>query len=137
MSISISPAKAKELSISNQDIVAVIGRRRTAALATVHISKKKKSDDANSCQLPLNLAKNLRIRDLDTIKLVPLGQANEEEEEDLRSGDLKLLNTSGRPSTAISVTLSPVDDSLIRLQMTELDGDEMEDDALMERFIAP
>ena len=74
MSISITAAKAKELSISNEDIVAVIGRRRTAALATVHISKRK-NQDANSCQLPLNFAKNLRIRDLDTIKLVPLGQA--------------------------------------------------------------
>lgn len=130
----ISPAKAKELSLSSKDVVAIIGRRRTASIANVSISKRAKS--AGECIISKNLAKNLRIRDMDKIKVVPIGKDLDEEESE-RSGDLVLVNSKSRPPVAASITLSPIEDSLARLQSIELDGDEMDEEEIMERFVTP
>lgn len=134
-SVTISPAKAKELSLSNGDIVAIVGRRRCASLVNVLISKKAKN--TSSCIISKNLANNLRIRDMDKIKIVPLGQEEDEEENTQRSGDLVLINAQSRPDVAESVTFSPISDNLDKLQASELDGDEMDDNEIMERFITP
>jgi len=48
-----------------------------------------------------------------------------------RSGDLILINSQSKPSVAESVTFSPIDDSLNKLQMRELDGDEMPEEDII------
>jgi len=73
---------------------------------------------------------------MDKIKIVSIGETSEEEESE-RSGDLVLINSKSRPTVAESVTISPVEDSLERLQAIELDGDEIEDEDIMERFLTP
>lgn len=139
MTITISPSKARELSLSSGDVVAVIGRRRRATLANVSVSKKAKTK--STCIISKNLSKNLRLRDTDKLKIEPLGEKEQgnvdEEVNNARSGDLLLVNAESKPEVAASVTLSPLSDSLERLQKIELNGDEMSDEAIMERFIAP
>lgn len=139
MTITISPSKARELSLSSGDVVAVIGRRRRATLANVSVSKKAKTK--STCIISKNLSKNLRLRDTDKLKIEALGEKEQgsvdEEVNNARSGDLLLVNAESKPEVAASVTLSPLSDSLERLQKTELNGDEMSDEAIMERFIAP
>ena len=75
------------------------------------------------------------------MKIEPLGEKEQgsvdEEVNNARSGDLLLVNAESKPEVAASVTLSPLSDSLERLQKIELNGDEMSDEAIMERFIAP
>lgn len=135
MTLTISAVKAKELSLTSKDVVALIGRRRHATLANVAVSKKVKKNEA-SCTVSKNLASNLRLRDLDKVKIVKLGDKSEDEEEDLRSGDLTLCDLTARPAVAASVTLSPILDSMQRLEATENDGDEMEDQVVMDRFLS-
>lgn len=139
MTITISPSKARELSLSSGDVVAVIGRRRRATLANVSVSKKAKTK--STCIISKNLSKNLRLRDTDKLKIEALGEKEQgsvdEEVNNARSGDLLLANAESKPEVAASVTLSPLSDSLERLQKIELNGDEMSDEAIMERFIAP
>lgn len=127
----LTPQKAKELNISNGDAVAVIGRRRRASYAIASVSSKKKGSNSN-CFIAHNLASNLRVRDGDKVKVVPLGEHAADKEE--RSGDMILLTKE--PVTVVSVTYSPVEDSLNALVNSE-GGDEMDDEELMERFIAP
>eukprot|EP00560_Eucampia_antarctica_P008628 CAMPEP_0197826680 /NCGR_PEP_ID=MMETSP1437-20131217/3595_1 /TAXON_ID=49252 ORGANISM="Eucampia antarctica, Strain CCMP1452" /NCGR_SAMPLE_ID=MMETSP1437 /ASSEMBLY_ACC=CAM_ASM_001096 /LENGTH=944 /DNA_ID=CAMNT_0043427213 /DNA_START=40 /DNA_END=2874 /DNA_ORIENTATION=+ len=122
--VSISSKKAKELGVSNGDVVALIGRRRRAAYAVVSIQKKK------GCSISYNTANNLRLRDGDMLKVVPIEDGAEEEEE--RSGDMIIL--SKQPSEAESITFSPVEDSLNSLVAAE-GGDDIPDEELMERFV--
>jgi len=122
----ISPSKAKELSLKNKDVVVVIGRRRKAAYGRVSISKSRKS----VCTISENLAKNLRLRKGDKLKILPLSL-----DEESRSGDLVLLGHSSAPKIT-SVTLSPVDDSLSTLEAME-GGDEISDEDIKSRFVEP
>eukprot|EP00559_Dactyliosolen_fragilissimus_P001370 CAMPEP_0184866006 /NCGR_PEP_ID=MMETSP0580-20130426/20240_1 /TAXON_ID=1118495 /ORGANISM="Dactyliosolen fragilissimus" /LENGTH=917 /DNA_ID=CAMNT_0027365437 /DNA_START=17 /DNA_END=2770 /DNA_ORIENTATION=- len=126
--VTMSAKKAKELGISNGDIVAVIGRRRRASYAIVSLKNKGSSD---SCVLSYNVANNLRVRDGDKVKVVPLDENAQEED---RSGEMLLLTKS--PNTAESITLSPVEDSLGALVNSE-GGDEIPDEELMDRFVTP
>jgi hypothetical protein len=127
--VKISPAKAKELKVKSGDMVGLIGRRRRAAYVTVSVKKGQKG---TACEVSLNLAKNLRIRDGDKIKLAPLGGDAEDHE---RSGDMKLLQVSA-PTTVAAATFSPIADSLISLQAGE-GGDDISDEELTERFLTP
>lgn len=92
------------------------------------MSKQKKQQ----CRLSANLATNLRLRQDDAIKVVPLAAADHSVP---RSGDLVLMQAETVPKTA-SVTFSPVEDSLDAVQASE-GGDEIADEELMERFIKP
>ena len=112
-------------------MVAIIGRRRRASYAKVAIAKKGKGSSL-SATISYNLATNLRIRDMDKVKVVPLESGAEEAEE--RSGDMLLL--AKQPETAFSVTYAPVEDSLNSLVASE-GGDEIEDEELMSRFVTP
>jgi hypothetical protein len=78
------------------------------------------------------MAVNLRIRQDDKIKLVPLAAADHTEE---RSGDLVLLNVENPPLVK-AVTFAPLEDSLNSLQASE-GGDEISEEELMERFVGP
>mmetsp|Transcript_17437 Transcript_17437/g.31464 ORF Transcript_17437/g.31464 Transcript_17437/m.31464 type:complete len:921 (-) Transcript_17437:60-2822(-) len=127
--VKISPAKAKELKVKSGDTVGLIGRRRRAAYVTVSVKKGQKG---TACEVSLNLAKNLRIRDGDKIKLAPLGADAEDHE---RSGDMKLLQVSS-PTTVAAATFSPIADSLISLQASE-GGDDIPDQELTDRFLTP
>mmetsp|Transcript_5977 Transcript_5977/g.11294 ORF Transcript_5977/g.11294 Transcript_5977/m.11294 type:complete len:922 (-) Transcript_5977:10-2775(-) len=128
----LTAKKAKELNVSNGDAVAVIGRRRRASYAIVSISSKKKGSNSSSCAITHNLATNLRIRDGDKVKVVPLGEHAADKEE--RSGDMILLTKE--PEVVAAVTYSPVEDSLNMLVNSE-GGDEIDDEELMERFVVP
>lgn len=129
----ISSKKAEELGLSKGDIVALIGRRRRASYATVSIKSNAKGDKAtSSCELSHNMASNLRLRDGDKVKIVPLGTGTENKEE--RSGDMLLLTKT--PSMTNSVTFAPVQDSLKSLVASE-GGDAIPDDELLERFVSP
>ena len=108
-------------------VVGVIGRRRRASYAKVQ-TKKISSESA---QISRNLGGNLRVRDGDKVKVVRLGSAETDEE---ASGDMSLL--ASKPSTAESATLSPVEDSYNDLVAIE-GGDEISDEEIMERFVAP
>lgn len=111
----------------------VIGRRRKAAYARVHVSKKAKK---GVCKLSANLALNLKIRNDDKVKVVPLeAEGKDDEGNDSRSGDLLLLTKSVVPAVE-SVTLSPIEDSLQALIATE-GGDEIPDEEIHARFVQP
>jgi len=132
--VDITPTKAKELNLETGDVVAVIGKRRRVSYAFVNVlSKKKKKKYAG---VSATLSTNLRIRNGDAIKIVPLGRELQEGEELKRSGDMKLLTVETAP-TALSVTMAPVEDSIQNLQAAENDGDEFSDDELSKRFILP
>jgi hypothetical protein len=113
--------------VSDGDVVVVVGRRRRGTYGRVSIGGKK-----GSCTLSANLAANLRLRQDDKLKIVPL-EAKQEEEE--RSGDL-LLVTGSKPADITSATFSPIDDSLAALESGE-GGDEISDEEIMDRFIRP
>ena len=123
----ISAKKAKELKVKSGQIVGVIGRRRRATYATVQ-TKKMSSEDA---EISSNVGNNLRVRDADKLKIVKLGTDETDAE---ASGDMALLAST--PSTAESVTLSPIEDSYSELVATE-GGDEISDEEIMARFVAP
>lgn len=106
----------------------MVGRRRNAAYGRVSIKKSKKA----VCSISENLAKNLRLRKGDKLKVVPLSG---EKEDGSRSGDMILLENSSAPSIS-SVTLSPIDDSLQSLEAAE-GGDEISDEELLARFVTP
>lgn len=124
--ITISPSKAKELSINEGDVVMVIGRRRRAAYARVHVSKKGKT---GACTISANLASNLRLRNGDKAKLASLTSAEDKEH---RTGDMLLFRET--PKKITSVTFSPIEDSLASLESSE---GEILDDEIMERFVTP
>lgn len=109
-------------------VVVVIGRRRRAAYGIVQIAKGKKT----SCTVSQNMAVNLRIRQDDKVKVVPLAKADHTEE---RSGDLVLLNVA-KPAVVKSVTFAPIEDSLNSLQASE-GGDDIAEEEIMERFVGP
>ena len=123
----ISAKKAKELKVKSGQIVGVIGRRRRATYATVQ-AKKMSSDEA---EISSNMGNNLRVRDADKLKIVKLGTDDTDAD---ASGDMALLAST--PSTAESVTLSPIEDSYNELVATE-GGDEISDEEIMARFVAP
>ena len=125
--MSISRAKAKELNLSNGDVVVVVGRRRRATYALVNVDKTKR----DTCVVPKNMAKNLRLRNTDKLKVIPLGS----QEDDSRHGDMILLKYSVPPKVS-SVTFSPVEDSLNSLVARE-GGDGLSDEEIMERFVTP
>ena len=129
--ITLTPKKARELKVSDGDVVAVIGRRRRATYAIASVPSKKKGSNSN-CFISHNLATNIRVRDADKVKVVSLGKNAADKEE--RSGDMVLLTKE--PEVVASVTYSPIEDSLNSLINAE-GGDEIEDEELMERFVAP
>jgi hypothetical protein len=157
----LSSTKAKELKVSDGEAVLLVGRRRRAAYARVHVSSKKsKSNDGkardqtktlSSCTVSSNMAANLRLRQGDKVKVVPLfgsqqqqqQQQQLEEEEDAnhknspvtRSGDLLLLKNA-QPALVKAVTFSPLEDSLKALESSE-GGDELVDEEILERFVRP
>ena len=79
------------------------------------------------------MASNLRVRDTDKVKVVPLDGSSAEEFEK-SSGDMTLLAST--PEVASSVTFSPVKDSLHSLELSE-GGDEISEDEIMSRFLTP
>lgn len=123
----LTAAKAKELKVSEGDVVVVVGRRRRGTYGRVSIGGKK-----GTCSLSANMASNLRLRQDDKLKVVPL-EAKQEVEE--RSGDL-LLVTTAKPAAITSATFSPIDDSLASLVSNE-GGDEISDEEIMDRFVRP
>jgi hypothetical protein len=104
----------------------VIGRRRRAAYARVHIHKQKTT---SRCAVTENLAANLRLRTGDKIKVSSLTSVDDEEH---KTGDMILFQSSPKPVT--SVTFSPVDDSLQNLESSE---GELSDEEITKRFITP
>lgn len=127
--IVLSPAKAKELGLKQGDAVALVGRRRRAAYTKVTVDKQKK----DNCGVSANLAKNLRLRNGDKLKVVPLvGETPKDTE---RSGDMVLLQVS-IPPKVMTVTLAPIEDSLKALQNSE-GGDDIPAEELNTRFVAP
>lgn len=84
-----------------------------------------------SCEISRNLSQNLRIRDGDKVKVVKIGSDDTDAE---ATGDMYILAES--PSTAESVTLSPIEDSLNDLVAIE-GGDDIPDEDIAERFVTP
>jgi translation initiation factor IF-1 len=125
--ITLSPAKAKELNFKEGDVIMVIGRRRRATYARVHVHKGKTS----TCVVSANLAMNLRLRNGDKVKVASL---TSDEDEEHKTGDMILFQSS--PKQVTSVTFSPVEDSLASLESSE-GGDEISDDEIMKRFVNP
>jgi len=129
--VTLTPKKAKELNVSDGDVVAVIGRRRRATYAIASVPSKKKGSNSN-CFITHNLASNLRIRDGDKLKVVSVGKDAADKEE--RSGDMILLTKDA--VVVVSATYAPVEDSLNNLINSE-GGDEIDDEELLERFVTP
>jgi len=129
--VTLTTKKAKELKVSDGDVVAIIGRRRRATYAIASVPSKKKGSNSN-CFVSHNLATNIRIRDGDKIKIVAVGKDAADKED--RSGDMTLLTKE--PEVVGSVTYSPVEDSLNSLINSE-GGDEIEDEELLDRFVTP
>lgn len=127
--------KAKELGVSNGEAVAVIGRRRSVTYGRVEVSKSKKKNASSTCTLSENLAKHLRVRKGDKVKVVTLQGGSDTKDEGSHSGDLVLIDTNEVPTLA-SLTFSPIDDSLLSLELIE-GGDTIPDDQILQRFIQP
>ena len=123
----LSSKKAKELKVGDGDVVGLVGRRRRASYATVSVKKM----GSLSCEISRNLSQNLRIRDGDKVKVVKNGSDDTDAE---ATGDMYILAES--PSTADSVTLSPIEDSHNDLVATE-GGDDIPDEDIAERFVTP
>ena len=104
----------------------MVGRRRHAAYGKVAIGGDKKT----TCSMSKNMAANLRLRQDDKVKVEPIRS----DEDGERSGDLILLEK--QPDTIVSVTLSPLEDSLNGLVAAE-GGDMLEDSEIQARFVAP
>lgn len=85
-----------------------------------------------SCTISENLAANLRLRQDDKIKVVPL--SSEDAVLGERSGDLLLI--AHPPAKATAVTFAPVEDSWNNLVSGE-GGDDISDEEIMERFVKP
>ena len=136
--VTLSAKKAKELGVSKGEVVAVIGRRRNATYGRVQVQqkakkqKKKNEPSLSVCTISENVAKNLRLRKGDKIKIVPIG-VTEKENEGSHSGDLVLVETNTVP-TVDSLTFSPIEDSMLALE--SLEGT-ISDEEIHERFIAP
>jgi len=128
----ITKSKAKELKLKSNDIVSVVGRRRSVTMANIAILPKSK--EAQKCQISKILAKNIQIRESDSLKIVPFSSSEEESDEGLpeRSGDYLLLNQNKKPNVATDVRLSPIKESL-----AALNEDDIDDDELTDRFITP
>jgi len=103
--IVLSPSKAKEMKLEEGAAVALVGRRRRAAYAKVSISKQKKV----VCGVSANLARNLRLRNGDKVKVEPLKGETAADAE--RSGDMVLLQVSDAPQV-MTVTFSPIEDKV-------------------------
>jgi len=131
--IYVTKSKAKELGVSVNDIVSVVGRRRKVSMANIGLLPKS-TKGKSKCHISKNLAWNLRIRDGDELKLIPFEEEKVEDVE--RSGDFELLNQNKVPETAISVTLSPFKDSLLALESSPGE-DELEDEEILQRFLSP
>lgn len=129
----MSAKKAKELGVSDGEVVAIIGRRRTATYGRVTVQKKKKKVSSSKCIVSENLAKDLRLRKGDQVKVVPLTE--ESSADSSHSGELLLVDADSAPVVE-SITLSPVEDSLASLEALE-GGDSISDEDINARFIGP
>eukprot|EP00531_Pseudo-nitzschia_arenysensis_P001091 CAMPEP_0116137262 /NCGR_PEP_ID=MMETSP0329-20121206/12159_1 /TAXON_ID=697910 /ORGANISM="Pseudo-nitzschia arenysensis, Strain B593" /LENGTH=908 /DNA_ID=CAMNT_0003632175 /DNA_START=131 /DNA_END=2857 /DNA_ORIENTATION=+ len=129
--VMLSAKKARELGVSDGEVVAIIGRRRTACYGRVSVQKKKVA--SSKCKVSENLAKTLRLRKGDTVKVVSL--TDDSTSDGAHSGELSLVDSDSAPVVE-SVTLSPIDDSLASLEALE-GGDTISDEDINERFIAP
>ena len=119
--------KARELKLTSGSIVGLVGHRRRTTYAVVSIFQKKKGTTSTSCSIPYNVANNLRVREGDAIKVMPLqekGAVGKEMEEE-RSGYMLLLCRSVEEVGGLS--LAPVEDSLNSLVNAE-GGDEIEEE---------
>lgn len=125
--ITLAASKANELQLKEGDVVALIGRRRRAVLARTRIVKKQPSQIVH---VSANWASHLRLRQDDAVKVVPLQFADHTES---RTGDLVLLQLSENIPRIQTVTLSPIQDSVDALP----NGEDMEDDELLQRFVQP
>jgi len=130
--VMLSAKKARELGVSNGEIVAVIGRRRTATYGRVLVQKKKKVS-SSTCTVSESLAKDLKLRKGDMVKIVAL--TDDSSDNDAHSGELLIVDSKSAPIVE-SVTLSPIEDSLVSLEALE-GGDSISDEDINERFVAP
>mmetsp|Transcript_15649 Transcript_15649/g.39362 ORF Transcript_15649/g.39362 Transcript_15649/m.39362 type:complete len:930 (-) Transcript_15649:59-2848(-) len=128
----LSAKKAKELGVSDGEVVAIIGRRRTACYGRASVQKKKVA--SSKCKVSENLAKTLRLRKGDAVKVVALTD-DRASDGGGHSGELLIVESDSAPVVE-SVTLSPIDDSLASLEALE-GGDTISDEDINERFIAP
>ncbi len=78
------------------------------------------------------MATNLRLRDNDKLKIVPIESSGDADKNEERSGDMALLTKD--PVVVSSVTFAPVEDSYNSLVASE-GGDDIGDEELKERFI--
>lgn len=129
--VTLSAKKARELGVSDGEVVAVIGRRRTATYGRVSIKKKFSS---STCIVSENLAKDLKLRKGDKVKVVPLTEESSSDEGG-HSGELKLVDTDSAPTIGFA-TFAPIEDSLASLEALE-GGDSVSDEDIEERFITP
>ena len=129
--IVLSAAKAKELKIKDGMMVALVGRRRRACYVRVSVASGKQKK--TKCTISANVAANLRLRNGDKVKVERL--EGETPEDTKRSGDMVLVQVTVPPKV-MSVTLSPLEDSLNALEAGE-GGDEIPDEELNQRFVAP
>ena len=86
----------------------------------------------SKCVLSVNLAKMLRLRKGDMVKVVPLTTGRDEGG---HSGELLLVDSDSAPMIE-SVTFSPIEDSLASLEALE-GGDSIPDEEINARFIGP
>ena len=138
--LSISSSKAKELQIQSGELVAIIGKRRRASYAKVHVLPKGAAASNDEAKVSRNLATNLRLRSMDKVKVVPLlSSSSEDNDDDEEECESKAYNMGNKPtSIASSITFHPLKDSLTSLDHKEGGGgDGLSDEEVLERFITP
>eukprot|EP00529_Nitzschia_sp_RCC80_P004358 CAMPEP_0113453178 /NCGR_PEP_ID=MMETSP0014_2-20120614/7225_1 /TAXON_ID=2857 /ORGANISM="Nitzschia sp." /LENGTH=964 /DNA_ID=CAMNT_0000344567 /DNA_START=185 /DNA_END=3079 /DNA_ORIENTATION=+ /assembly_acc=CAM_ASM_000159 len=138
--VTLTSSKAKELGVKAGQVVGLVGRRRRATYGRVAVAKKgsnTKKSDAVTATVSENVAKHLRLRKGDKIKVVPLGTKDSTDDGDSSSstGDMALLEVTAAPKVT-SVTFTPIEDSLSSLEALE-GGDSIPGEELEARFITP
>mmetsp|Transcript_24491 Transcript_24491/g.55935 ORF Transcript_24491/g.55935 Transcript_24491/m.55935 type:complete len:904 (-) Transcript_24491:224-2935(-) len=123
--VTISPGKARELSVSQGDVVLVIGRRRLTNYFTVAVEKR-----CAGASLSANAAYNLRVTAGDRVKLVVPGADAEE--------DGPTYDYAGEAPLEIKeVIFAPVEDSVATYERMHNGGDELDDEEVLEKFVRP
>jgi len=123
--LTLSPGKARELAVSDGDVVLVIGRRRRAAHLRVAVRK-----GGTGARLSASCGRSLRVSSGDRVRVVvdPTGGPEEDH----------LYGYAGpAPAGVAEVSFAPVEDSLTTYERTYHGGDDVAEEELLARFVRP
>ena len=143
--VSITQSKARELQLHQDELVAIIGKRRRCAYVKVNILQTDRTTTtttkSSSVIIGRNLANNLHIRNDDKVRIISVNEIEENNEDRQQRRNESSSTTTGsgsyglgkRPTiVAKTVTFHPIKDT-----MSNVDDDDVSNEELISRFITP